>query len=130
MFLQEILNQVPGTELKGNPLVRILGISYDSRKVRDGHLFVAIKGEKTDGTQFVGEALERGAVAVASERTVEVPAEMAALRVPDAAKIPGSSLGRFLSKSGFGAPSGGHYRHQWQDHYILSNSIRSSALRD
>src|SRR4030095_6673981 len=64
MLLQEILNQVPGTELKGNPLVRILGISYDSRKVRDGHLFVAIKGEKTDGTQFVGEALRRGARAV------------------------------------------------------------------
>ena len=62
--------------------MRILGISYDSRKVRDGHLFVAIKGEKTDGTQFVGEALERGAVAVASERTVEVPRRNGRLEGP------------------------------------------------
>ncbi len=46
MFLQEILKQVPGTEVTGNPLVRILGISYDSRNVRTGHLFVAMKGEK------------------------------------------------------------------------------------
>ena len=96
MLLQEILNQVPGTELKGNPLVRILGISYDSRKVRDGHLFVAIKGEKTDGTQFIGEALGRGAVAVASERTVEVPAETAALRVPDERRFLARASGVFF----------------------------------
>src|SRR5262245_33598548 len=84
MFLQEILNQIPGTEVRGNPLVRILGISYDSRNVRDGHLFVAMKGEKADGNQFVGDAIERGAAAVASEHPIEAPPGVAAFKIPEA----------------------------------------------
>lgn len=46
----------------------ISGIAYDSRNVKDGYLFVAIKGEKVDGHDFIKDAGERGAVAVVCER--------------------------------------------------------------
>ncbi len=49
----------------------IRAISTDSRTVQAGDLFIAIKGERFDGHQFVGQALARGAVAaVVSERAL------------------------------------------------------------
>ncbi len=45
----------------------IAGIAYDSRKVRDNYLFMAIKGEKVDGHMFIRDAVKRGATVIASE---------------------------------------------------------------
>lgn len=45
----------------------IVGIAYDSRKVRDNYLFMAIKGEKVDGHMFIRDAVKRGATVIASE---------------------------------------------------------------
>ncbi len=42
----------------------IAGVCHDSRRVQPGDLFVAIAGERFDGREFAGEAVERGAVAV------------------------------------------------------------------
>ncbi|HEX6051684.1 MAG TPA: Mur ligase family protein, partial [Gemmatimonadaceae bacterium] len=42
-------------------------IVYDSRRAINGSVFVALRGLKADGTQFVGQATERGAVAVVAE---------------------------------------------------------------
>ena len=44
------------------------GVSIDSRDTRPGHLFYALKGQHTDGHNFVADALERGAAAVVVER--------------------------------------------------------------
>ena len=38
--------------------------SIDSRKIKDGDIFFCIKGEKTDGHQYISQALEKGASAV------------------------------------------------------------------
>jgi UDP-N-acetylmuramoyl-L-alanyl-D-glutamate--2,6-diaminopimelate ligase len=48
--------------------IDIAGIAYDSRAVKQGYLFVALMGEKTDGHNFVTDAINKGAVAVVSER--------------------------------------------------------------
>ena len=48
--------------------MQILEIAYDSRRVKPGTLFVAIRGEKTDGNKFVSDAVAHGAIAVASEQ--------------------------------------------------------------
>ena len=44
--------------------IQITGIQYDSRKVKLGNLFVAIKGIDADGHQYIEQALEKGAIAV------------------------------------------------------------------
>jgi UDP-N-acetylmuramoyl-L-alanyl-D-glutamate--2,6-diaminopimelate ligase len=50
---------------QGDPL--IAGLDYDSRRVKPGWCFVAIRGEKTDGNQFIDQALSAGAVAIVSD---------------------------------------------------------------
>jgi len=50
----------------------VTGITDDSRKVRPGFIFVAVKGEKQDGTVFIAEALDKGAVAVISSEEIDL----------------------------------------------------------
>lgn len=71
MMLKEILN---GCDYTGSMQDRgtvmdtdISGIAYDSRNVKDGYLFVAIKGETVDGHDFIKAAIEKGAIAVVHE---------------------------------------------------------------
>lgn len=68
MKLAELLQdvRVVNLYLSGDP--DITGISYSSWKVEPGNIFVAIKGQRLDGHDFLDEALGRGAVAVVSER--------------------------------------------------------------
>jgi UDP-N-acetylmuramoyl-L-alanyl-D-glutamate--2,6-diaminopimelate ligase len=47
--------------------IEIGGIAYDSRRVRPGDLFIAIRGEKDDGHRFIPAAAEKGAAAVLGE---------------------------------------------------------------
>jgi len=68
MMLKAIIEIVKPVGVEGSLDVEISGVAYDSRQVKPGMLFVAIKGEKCDGNLFVDEAIERGAVAVVSER--------------------------------------------------------------
>ncbi len=68
MKLSDVLVNVPGVNIWGNPEQNIRGISYSSKTAQPGDLFVALKGEKADGNDFISEAVDRGAIAVLSER--------------------------------------------------------------
>ncbi|MBV8730740.1 MAG: UDP-N-acetylmuramoyl-L-alanyl-D-glutamate--2,6-diaminopimelate ligase, partial [Acidobacteriia bacterium] len=61
---QESGNAVPFSELADR---EILGLEYDSRRVKEDFLFFAFPGSRTDGRQFALDALARGAAAVVSE---------------------------------------------------------------
>lgn len=63
----------------------ILGITDDSRRVRPGWLYVAMKGTRVDGHDFVPQAAAAGAAAVVVERPVGAPAGVTELIVPDSA---------------------------------------------
>jgi UDP-N-acetylmuramoyl-L-alanyl-D-glutamate--2,6-diaminopimelate ligase len=71
VLLERLLAEVPEARLQGDPQTRIEGIAYDSRRVKAGDLFVAIKGQKTNGALFIREAITRGASVVASDGTCE-----------------------------------------------------------
>lgn len=62
MRLVEILNILEAAGREMNNL-QPLGYSIDSRTLRSGELFFAIRGENNDGHRFVGDALEKGALA-------------------------------------------------------------------
>src|SRR6476619_2440859 len=49
------------------------GIAYDSRRAQSNTLFVAIRGEKSDGHQFVDQAIEQGASVIVAEREIVSP---------------------------------------------------------
>ena len=67
MKLNEMLIGLKGLKAKGNLEVDITGIERDSRTIKKGYLFVAIKGFEVDGHKFIETAIENGAVAVAVE---------------------------------------------------------------
>ncbi len=67
MKIEAILQVVSAVTVRGDRARDIQGIAYDSRQVRPGYLFVALKGTRHDGAEFVDEAIRRGAVAVVSE---------------------------------------------------------------
>ena len=73
MKLQDIIQAVVVTAVKGNANVDIVSIDIDSRKAAAGHLFVAIKGTQTDGHQYIPKAIEQGASAIVCE---ELPDEL------------------------------------------------------
>jgi UDP-N-acetylmuramoyl-L-alanyl-D-glutamate--2,6-diaminopimelate ligase len=83
MLLKQALAQIPGTSWNGSSDVDIRGISYDSRSVQKGDLFIAIKGEKADGARFIPQAIQNGAVAVASDREIEADPRIASITVRD-----------------------------------------------
>ena len=64
MKLQELLKNIKPTTIEGNTDVEITGVNIDSRKIKDGHLFVAMKGTQVDGHKFIGKAIESGAKAI------------------------------------------------------------------
>ena len=70
MKLGELLTALGSeTALPPDRLEReVLDIAHDSRKVKPGSLFVAVRGFHSDGHQFISQALQQGAVAVVAER--------------------------------------------------------------
>ncbi len=84
MELGELARALPQKEIRGVvEKIKINGIAYDSREVKPGDLFVAIKGFTYDGHDFITEAVERGAVAVVAQREVPVPAGVTLVIIPD-----------------------------------------------
>jgi UDP-N-acetylmuramoyl-L-alanyl-D-glutamate--2,6-diaminopimelate ligase len=75
--LQDIFAEIPLPFCMANvPDIPITGISIDSRHVKPGHLFVAMKGGSADGHDYIPKAIENGAVAILGER------ELSGLPVP------------------------------------------------
>jgi UDP-N-acetylmuramoyl-L-alanyl-D-glutamate--2,6-diaminopimelate ligase len=59
------------TSTSGDMNVEVKGVSFDSRKVKPGFLFVAIKGTQSDGHAFIEKAITEGACAVVCETLPE-----------------------------------------------------------
>ena len=71
MKLSDLLKDIPVLEMNVNPEVEITGVSYDSRRVEPGHMFVAITGYAADGHRFIPMALDKGAACILCERRPE-----------------------------------------------------------
>ena len=78
MLLRDLLNGIEYNEILREKDVEISGISYDSRKVNPGDLFVCVKGYNSDGHKYAEDAVKKGAVALVCEDDVscDVPVVM------------------------------------------------------
>jgi UDP-N-acetylmuramoyl-L-alanyl-D-glutamate--2,6-diaminopimelate ligase len=76
MRLGEILKRVPLLDFGGDPDLEIKGLAYDSRQVKPGYLFVALKGCHQNGHNFIHDALKNGAVALVAEEFGGVQGEV------------------------------------------------------
>ena len=73
MLLSELLKQSGQSfqVLSDIPIINILGIESDSRKVKKGDLFIALEGGTTDGHEYINTAIESGVVAIVGRKKVE-----------------------------------------------------------
>ena len=75
MKLKELLKDIHVIAIVGSEDVEITDVNIDSRRIKDGHLFIAMKGTQVDGHKFVPKAIELGAKAVMCEDMPEEKAE-------------------------------------------------------
>lgn len=73
MTFSELIKDVKTSAVIGDPNVNITGVEIDSRKVKEGNLFVAIKGTQVDGHQYIPKAIELGATAILCEEAPRQP---------------------------------------------------------
>ena len=64
MELIKLMNGIQNYKSKGEMTLDVKGIACDSRKVKPGFVFVAIRGFEADGHDFVGDAIANGAIAL------------------------------------------------------------------
>ena len=67
MILAELLKAIQPIQVIGDKEVEITDVNIDSRKVGQGHLFMAMRGTQTDGHAYIPNSIEKGAVAVLCE---------------------------------------------------------------
>lgn len=67
MKLKVLLQNISPIRIIGDSEVNITGINIDSRRIADGHLFIAIKGTQVDGHNYISKAIDLGANAVLCE---------------------------------------------------------------
>ncbi|MEM6806357.1 MAG: UDP-N-acetylmuramoyl-L-alanyl-D-glutamate--2,6-diaminopimelate ligase [Bacteroidota bacterium] len=68
MKLQDLLSQVQIKQIQGDAGIEINDFHFDSRKVEEGDLFIAIKGTQVDGHAFIDKAIAKGASAIVLEQ--------------------------------------------------------------
>ena len=71
MTFQQVLDGAEVLAQSGNP--NVSSVEYDSRRVKPGCLFVAMRGETSDGNRFIDQAIQSGAVAVVTDSAAEQP---------------------------------------------------------
>lgn len=82
--VSELCKQIKGIyNVDGNNQTMITGISSDSRAIEKGYLFVCFSGVHTDGAKYAAQAVEKGAVAVLTNKHLDLPSGAVQIMVPD-----------------------------------------------
>ncbi len=97
--LSDILYKSCLNEVIGNTNVHISNIAFDSRKVKQDNLFVAVRGINTDGHLFIDQAIKKGAIAVVCEKMPEKrPENITWIKVKDSSKALGNIASNFYDE--------------------------------
>ena len=75
MVLKDLLKNIKPQNIIGSTDIEIAGVNIDSRRIENGHLFVAQKGTQVDGHKFIPKAIEQGAKAILLEDMPEEKAD-------------------------------------------------------
>ena len=101
MKLKDTLANCNLMEIIGEKDVDILGITFDSRKVKQGTMFFAVKGTQVDGHNYISKAIEQGATAVVCEKLPKEKADhVTYIQVENSAYVLGMAASNY-----FGNPS-------------------------
>lgn len=86
MYLDKLLEQLDYSCLQGDVHILVTELVYDSRKAVTDSVFVCIAGAVSDGHDYVGDVVNKGAAAIVVEKDVVLPAGVTVIKVPDTRK--------------------------------------------
>jgi len=89
LTIQEIKKITKGIFIQGETSSAVTGVSIDSRKIKKGNVFIAIKGARFDGHDFIRRAMRNGATAAIVSKRVACPSDITVIRVVDTTKALG-----------------------------------------
>lgn len=89
MNFQELIAFCKPISVSGPEPKTIGKLRQDSREVEPGDIFVAVKGSKSDGHNFIGEAIDHGAAVIISQKKVDIDDNVAVLQVKKTRKLLG-----------------------------------------
>jgi len=89
LTIGQIQKVTKGVLLQGNPSQKVQGVSIDSKKIKLGYLFIAVKGERLDAHRFIPEAIRKKSSAIIVSKNVSVPKHVAVIRVKNTTKALG-----------------------------------------
>ncbi|MDZ7718770.1 MAG: UDP-N-acetylmuramoyl-L-alanyl-D-glutamate--2,6-diaminopimelate ligase [Balneolaceae bacterium] len=89
MNFQELIAFCEPISVSGPEPETIGKLRQDSREIEPGDIFIAIKGTKSDGHNFIGEAIERGAAVIISQKELELDENVAVFRVKKTRRLLG-----------------------------------------
>jgi UDP-N-acetylmuramoyl-L-alanyl-D-glutamate--2,6-diaminopimelate ligase len=92
MDLERLVTALEPSQVLGSPALEIRDLAYDARAVTPGALFFAVPGERADGHDFAGAAIEAGAVAVVVERRLDLPVPQIVVENSRAAMAPAADV--------------------------------------
>ena len=98
--LDDIAQHTQLTSWTGPKDAAVSSIVFDSRKATAGTLFVAVKGTRADGHDFVAQVVAQGCTAIVTEHAIDVPETVTQLVVPNSSKALGE-----LAHAFYGFPS-------------------------
>lgn len=101
MIITELVNRIPVVEIHGDNNREVSELVFDSRKVTENSLYIAIRGTVVDGHSFIASSIEKGATTIVCEEFPETLAEnVTYIKVKDSAKALGHLASNF-----YGNPS-------------------------
>ncbi|MDI6826951.1 MAG: UDP-N-acetylmuramoyl-tripeptide--D-alanyl-D-alanine ligase, partial [Armatimonadota bacterium] len=99
LTIEEVIAATGGNLARGNTSAKITGVSTDTRTLKPGDLFFALKGERTDGHAYVQEALEKGAGGIIiTEKSNSPQTNIPVVVVPDTLWALGDLASYYRSK--------------------------------
>lgn len=101
MIITELVNRIPVLEIHGDNNREVSELVFDSRKVTENSLYIAMRGTVVDGHSFIASSIEKGATTIVCEEFPETLAEnVTYIKVKDSAKALGHLASNF-----YGNPS-------------------------
>lgn len=90
MRLSQLIININHLGITGETNKDVKGVNIDSRKVRQDHLFIAVRGTQADGHNFIGKAIEAGAsVIVCEELPADINPEVTYIKVENSESVVG-----------------------------------------